>query len=302
MNLPRRPDLDPRALLTRLDPVLADASITELGEGWDNVAYAVDPPSSGPLVSRDRLVLRVSKFTEAAERRATAARDDLILRVLAAHTDVQTNRLLAALPDEGALLLTAVAGVPVAQTRPRDDARLGAALGRVLAQVHAVPVEGLDKALGTIDSEGWLAHRSAEVARVADRLGERDREMAERFLNRPAPRHPERIVLCHNDLGEDHIFVDPESQELTGIIDWSDAMLGDPARDFALVLFDLGDAALEAALAAYGSLDQGLAERTTWYAACAGLAGAASRLEAGDEPGAAETFTRVRQVVARFEG
>ncbi len=117
MNLSRRPDLDPRALLTRLDPRLANASVTELGEGWDNVAYAVDPPSSGPVVPRGRLVLRVSKLVDSAERRAAAVRDDLILSVLAAHTDVQTNRLLAALPEEGTLLLTAVPGVPVAQAR-----------------------------------------------------------------------------------------------------------------------------------------------------------------------------------------
>jgi len=41
-----------------------------------------------------------------------------------------------------------------------------------------------------------------------------------------------RPVLAHCDLGCEHIFCDPERSILTGVIDWGDANLGDPAIDF----------------------------------------------------------------------
>ena len=49
---------------------------------------------------------------------------------------------------------------------------------------------------------------------------------------------PPRFV--HNDFCPDHILVDPESGRLTGVIDWSDAALGDPALDFVMLVLSRG--------------------------------------------------------------
>lgn len=45
--------------------------------------------------------------------------------------------------------------------------------------------------------------------------------------------------LIHGDLAPEHILCDPHGGFLTGVIDWGDACLGDPALDFA-GLFSLG--------------------------------------------------------------
>lgn len=65
------------------------------------------------------------------------------------------------------------------------------------------------------------------------------------------------------------VRVSKEPGAITGVIDWSDAALTDPARDFGLLLRDLGPAALAAALDGYRSADTtDLRERAVFYARC----------------------------------
>lgn len=40
--------------------------------------------------------------------------------------------------------------------------------------------------------------------------------------------------LLHGDLGRMHIFVDPQDGGLTGLVDWADVQVGDPAWDLAI--------------------------------------------------------------------
>jgi len=46
--------------------------------------------------------------------------------------------------------------------------------------------------------------------------------------------------LIHRDLGIPHVLWDPTREEITGVIDWGDACVGDPAVDFAGFLNDFG--------------------------------------------------------------
>jgi aminoglycoside 2''-phosphotransferase len=47
-------------------------------------------------------------------------------------------------------------------------------------------------------------------------------------------------VLLHGDLSPDHVLFDPQANTLTGIIDFGDASLGDPAWDLVVVYEDYG--------------------------------------------------------------
>jgi aminoglycoside phosphotransferase (APT) family kinase protein len=56
--------------------------------------------------------------------------------------------------------------------------------------------------------------------------------------------------LLHTDFNQRNLFVNPENYEIAGIIDWEDAMYGDPIYDFARVRmylwhFNLGDEAVK---------------------------------------------------------
>ena len=39
--------------------------------------------------------------------------------------------------------------------------------------------------------------------------------------------------LLHPDFNQRNLFIDPDSNKITGIIDWSESMFGDPVYDFA---------------------------------------------------------------------
>ena len=41
--------------------------------------------------------------------------------------------------------------------------------------------------------------------------------------------------LLHTDFNQRNLFVDPATHEISGIVDWEDAMFGDPLYDFARV-------------------------------------------------------------------
>jgi aminoglycoside 2''-phosphotransferase len=78
------------------------------------------------------------------------------------------------------------------------------------------------------------------------------------YLERPWP--SEKII--HGDLREAHLFLDADLR-LTGVIDFGDAVVGDPAYDFTW-FWMLGDWAPAHALARYGDPDPGLLERSRW--------------------------------------
>src|SRR5205085_1752402 len=56
-------------------------------------------------------------------------------------------------------------------------------------------------------------------------------------------------VLIHCDLAGEHILCDPERSTLTGVIDWGDATIGDPAMDFVGLHVDRGKEFTELVLA-----------------------------------------------------
>jgi hypothetical protein len=75
-------------------------------------------------------------------------------------------------------------------------------------------------------------------------------------------------VVAHADLGAEHIL--ELDGTLTGIIDWSDAAITDPALDFARLYRDFGPGFLEDLLQVYGPLP-GAMPRIEFFARCAAL-------------------------------
>jgi aminoglycoside phosphotransferase (APT) family kinase protein len=134
-------------------------------------------------------------------------------------------------------------------------------IGRALRRLHAVDTAVVD---------GLVPREPGVAADWADALaGPRDLVDAVRA---DVPAAHTREVLGHNDLGAEHLLADGSG--LTGIIDWSDAALTDPAVDFARLLRDFGPAFLAAALDAYGGSDDASDDalpRIWFYARCAAI-------------------------------
>jgi aminoglycoside phosphotransferase (APT) family kinase protein len=71
---------------------------------------------------------------------------------------------------------------------------------------------------------------------------------------------PQGTTLCHADLFPRHILVGPGETGITGVLDWEDACLTDPATNLALLPTDAGFA--QSILDAWRPGDDGLWRRS----------------------------------------
>jgi aminoglycoside phosphotransferase (APT) family kinase protein len=71
-------------------------------------------------------------------------------------------------------------------------------------------------------------------------------------------------ALTHNDPGLVHVLGD--DGRITGIIDWTDACVGDPAKDFVGVLARGGWRTVRKLASTYGSMDSSFEDRLAFYA------------------------------------
>ena len=147
---------------------------------------------------------------------------------------------------------------------------LFAQLRRALAELHSFPVDRAVHLLGVGPPEqAWRAHYERLVPIVEQHalpvldiaLADRVRRELAAFVEW-ADEVPTSLV--HNDLGLEHWLIDDASGEVTGIIDFEDATVGDPAVDLVPLRAAFGR---EAATVIVGDRDLGerLDERLRVY-------------------------------------
>jgi aminoglycoside phosphotransferase (APT) family kinase protein len=240
-----------RALVAAHLPGYEVESLTRLGAGLDNVAYEVN----GELIVRF----------------GTGANADREARLLTAVGNFSPLPVpVPRFTDAGCLAYLKLPGVPLLEAAGVDGVPVAAALGGLLAALHAAPVARMAKLVETDDLpvDEWRREARETYASVSANVPSAYRRRVEAFLETPPPEDPEALAFSHNDLGIEHVLVDPHTGAVTGVIDWSDAAIVDPAFDFGLIHRDLGPAALDAALAAYGAAGDGLRPRAVFYARC----------------------------------
>jgi len=260
-----------RAALRESAPHLADEPIEFMAEGWGIWAFRAGD-----------YVLRFPKMdAEIAEVR----RDPQVWRELADRLSLPIS-----VPEilgengpndapynghryvEGVSLIAAVSLLPANERKGRPEVRLsprfGHDLGAFLRDVQSFPPERAVE-LGVPLKDG-LAQRAdlgsfyADVIRLAFPLINCEaRTNAERrfeaFLHDPRNfEYEPRLV--HHDLDRQNVLIDPETGDLAGVIDWGDAVAGNPSIDLWLPLMDfpalgIGDQ-LQDCLDAYGPFDR----------------------------------------------
>ncbi|HEX5501498.1 MAG TPA: aminoglycoside phosphotransferase family protein [Thermomicrobiales bacterium] len=267
--MPRRPDIAPyRDAIRAAFPDVRVERCTYLAEGWDSVAVEVD----------GALVFRFPKRAEVAEWLAWEIR---LTAALGPVLPVPIPRFTHVAPAAGGRLPFAgypkLGGVRLdrAPELLDDHPALGAQLAAFLTALHRFPRERA-VACGVPDTTwpGWVARWEAlrdEVMPAADPLlTVAERAAAARrwaaFLAELRARDV-AVTPVHHDLAAEHVLVAPDGARVTGVIDWGDAMIGDPALDFA-GFFALGGAALVARLlVGYDrDADDRLPARAAWYA------------------------------------
>lgn len=231
-------------------------SVVPLGEGQENVAVLVDGV----------LVVRVARDP------STVGGEVALLSLVRPRLPVAAPEVVWSDAAAGALAYRVLDGTPLLG-RPVGDARaVGAVLGASIAAVAAVPL-ALVEDLVPRDAQPlreWRSDAAALYAEVRGELAPHERSLVERFLTEPLPRAPLQLVLCHNDLGAEHVIADGAGERVTGIIDWTDAAIGDLAHDIGLVWRDLGDLVTVHLVGALGrAWTSDDAARATFYARAA---------------------------------
>jgi aminoglycoside phosphotransferase (APT) family kinase protein len=236
--------MDYAAVLRERLPDLPVGRLVAVDTGWDSAVVEVD----------GEWVFRFPRRPEVVDwiRMETGLLPELAPRLPAPIPQFE----FVALEPPAFVGYRKLAGEPLAHGA--RSAALGARLGELLGALHAFPV---DRARVLTGRDG-AAERRATVARfrgsVLPLLEESERSGAEALLDAALALRFE-LALVHGDLGPEHIL--HRGGELTGVIDWSDARVDDPAIDFAWPLLGTSAPFAEALLRSYGPADAGLIER-----------------------------------------
>jgi aminoglycoside phosphotransferase (APT) family kinase protein len=229
-----------RALAALAGYDLDAGSLIRVGGGLDHDVYRTGD-----------LVLRVGDP-------ATVAREAVLLRLLAGALPCPVPVPQLVDEVEGVLGHRWLPGEPLLG-RPAPPG-LAATLGLVLRRLHDVDAARL--------ADHGLPEEGDDLSVFADDLSGPEHLLA--TVRRTVPGPGPHRVLVHADLGAEHLLVD--GGRLSGILDWSDAVVSDPAVDFARLLRDFGPAFLDDVVAAYdGPPDDGFPDRVLFLARCAAL-------------------------------
>ena len=195
------------------------------------------------LANNDRVTLRVGDVFLKIDANQTRLDREVDAMALA---PVPTPDVLWRNPP--ALALAAVGGRTLGRLGEPSTASPGAwaAVGAAVRTLHDAPLppwpgRRLDELASRLDEEcEWLV---ANEVLPADVIG-RNRDLAATALRPSTP------VFTHGDLHTEHVFVDGD--EVTGIIDWSEASPGDAMFDLATLT--LGhEEHLDDVIAGYGA-------------------------------------------------
>ena len=248
-----------RGLIAGQFPELADAEVRELGAGWDNTVFLVDGRWAFRFPRREVAVPLLEREIQILPRLAP----NLPLPVpeprwIGAPTDG------FGWPWVGATFLP---GVELAQSGLPDDRRdaVAVTVGTFLRALHAPRLRSRVGPLLPHDPN----RRSDMAFRVAATRRRLEELAADEIWQAPAEIHAlladaERLppsphsAVLHGDL-HGHVLVD-EMGAVTGVIDWGDVCVGDPAIDLQFAYSTLVGPARAALLDAYGQRVDGLTE------------------------------------------
>lgn len=258
----------PRAALPALRAAIPTAKwsrASKVGEGYGAAAFHVPDPGGDWSVRLPR--------PEAAWAIPDLQREVRLLPTLEDRiTTAETPRGASVVRTEDSAFVAAihryVEGSPPS-SRPIRGAsreRLAQQIAAFLHELHAIP-KTVARRHGVREMDLWPDRYQPLIANSLPHLGPGGRVWLEAQAahfeaaggTSSAPR-----ALIHGDLAGPHLLLDDDSN-LRGVIDFGDAMLADPALDFAGILNEFSWSFLERVLHHYGDADPGALDRARFY-------------------------------------
>lgn len=160
----------------------------------------------------------------------------------------------AALPGGGrAVVHRELAGHRLRPVELRHRAALAGALGRAVAAIHELPGRLIEEAgLPVYGADEYRFRRLAELDRAAG-TGAVPAALLQRWEQAVEEVGAWRFLPCvvHGDLVGDNVLT--RADQVTGVVGWSEARVGDPADDLAWLALGETETALDAVLAGYSA-------------------------------------------------
>lgn len=160
----------------------------------------------------------------------------------------------AALPGGGrAVVHRELAGHRLRPVELRHRVALATALGRAIAAVHELPGRLIEEAgLPVYGTEEYRFRRLAELDQAAA-TGRVPPALLQRWEHAVEEVGAWRFLPCvvHGDLVGDNVLT--RADEVTGLVGWSEARVGDPADDLAWLAMGETEPALDTVLAGYAA-------------------------------------------------
>jgi aminoglycoside 2''-phosphotransferase len=260
-------------LLAADQPQLHVQQMTYLGEGWSSFVFLAD----------GRWVLRFPKRRDVERRLEKEIR---ILPLLERHLTIAvphiaiSGKSTAHFPFRyvGYEKLDGVFAWDLDDHFDREG--VACSLGSFLSELHAFPpaealAAGCEEHYEPFTSEALESVRR-EFARTPDWPGRAAlAELMERYLGALTGEslgRPEQGVLTHADLLPDHLLLPASRDRVSGVIDWGETGIRDPAADFAGLFYWRGRDLVRDVLAHYsGPADPNIIERARFIALPVGI-------------------------------
>ena len=186
----------------------------------------------------------------------SASAEAHLLRLLGSRSPLPVPQVVRLISDD-VMEMERVPGTPLLRHLPLpspDEVRhLAQGLGGFVAALSRVPREEVED-LVPVEHPALEEYRgeASELSRsLHPELTVAQRKAVASFLRDDRPPSPARLYLAHCDLGAEHVFVAGAPRHITGVIDWSDAAIGDPALDLGLIMRDLGVDGFQHALTSF---------------------------------------------------
>jgi len=255
-----------RAIIIAAYPEFCDARIELLDEGWDFQIFEVDAGWLFRFPNREASVAKLNM-----ERKLLSGLGEWVSLPVLSYEFFCESHKSSIRPFAGYRKLPGTGGD---SSKMIDRNRVARQLGVFLARLHTYPVDKAREA-GVPEARDMVAHWRDKSRKQLRRLNGLNVNLGllRHYLENDTPVSFQGTPsLVHNDLWAVHILIDTCSGGVSGIIDWGDAAIGDPAIDFSYLYTWYGECWLETVLSHYtGNLNADVIPRSRYLAACVAI-------------------------------
>lgn len=231
-----KPKLSRRAVASAVERDLGPIS------AWIPVSEGEESQAFGIQLANEDFILRINRLAGSFHKDAFCYQN-----FASANLPIPQILSIGTVNGHAYCVSRRAAGSTLQDLPPAELPAVVARVDKVMRAIAEAPLRGT-KGFGRFDADGIGEHESwrSFVAAVADprhydwtRCGLAiDRRWIERhlsLLNDLIPMCPETRNLVHGDFGSNNVLTD--GLAITGVIDWSEALFGDPLYDVANIFF-----------------------------------------------------------------